>query len=253
MARPLLREKALWFLKHEVERNGQVIEQRTTHLSPVYYIPGLSSWLMSMGEFLHSGLEVQGIRQISWANQKAWQNCYAVFTCSEVWHNLLGKNPDCDAIQSKCCNYSCCWLWHLAQATRTCVPKGAQQNANKHNKNSLGFKTPKFIPICPGCAEGKMKSRSFPESQSHATSLFELVHSDLKSLLVESYHRFKYFIVFIDDKSSHMWTANLRRNLMHLKRSRTSRQWPESSMVQPSKDGESIKGGSLSTPILWIP
>ena len=71
--------------------------------------------------------------------------------------------------------------------------------------------TPKFIPICPGCAQGKMKSRSFPESQSHATRLFELVHSDLKSLPVESYHRFKYFIVFIDDKSSHMWMSNLRK------------------------------------------
>jgi len=41
--------------------------------------------------------------------------------------------------------------------------------------------------------------------------LFELVHSDLKSLLVESYHRFKYSVVFIDDKSSHMWMANLRK------------------------------------------
>jgi len=71
--------------------------------------------------------------------------------------------------------------------------------------------TPKFIPICPGCAKGKMKSQSFLESQSHATRLFELIHLDLKSLLVESYHRFKYFIVFIDDKSLHMWTANLRR------------------------------------------
>ena len=48
------------FLQHNVKRNGQVIEQQTTHLSPVYYIPGLSSRLMSMGEFLHSGLEVQG-------------------------------------------------------------------------------------------------------------------------------------------------------------------------------------------------
>jgi len=56
-----------------------------------------------------------------------------------------------------------------------------------------------------------MKSRSFLESQSHAMRLFELVHSDLKSLLVESYHWFKYFIVFIDDKSLHMWTANLRK------------------------------------------
>jgi len=71
--------------------------------------------------------------------------------------------------------------------------------------------TLKFIPVCPGCAKGKMKSRSFLESQSHATRLFELIHLDLRSLLVESYHRFKYFIVFIDDKFSHMWTANLRK------------------------------------------
>jgi len=35
--------KGTVFLKHEVERNGQVIEQRTMRLSPVYYIPGLSS------------------------------------------------------------------------------------------------------------------------------------------------------------------------------------------------------------------
>ena len=72
-------------------------------------------------------------------------------------------------------------------------------------------KTPKFIPICPSCAEGKMKSRSFLESQSCATRLFELIHSDLKSFLVESYHHFKYFTVFIDDKSSHMWMSNLRK------------------------------------------
>jgi len=29
-------------------------------LSPIYYMSGLSSQLMSMGEFLHSGLEVWG-------------------------------------------------------------------------------------------------------------------------------------------------------------------------------------------------
>jgi len=59
--------------------------------------------------------------------------------------------------------------------------------------------TLKFIPICPGCAQGKMKSKSFLESQSHAIRLFELIHLDLKSFPVESYHWFKYFIIFIDD------------------------------------------------------
>jgi len=51
--------KGTMFLKHKVERDGQVSEH-TTCLSPDYYIPGLSSRLMSMGEFLHSGLEVRG-------------------------------------------------------------------------------------------------------------------------------------------------------------------------------------------------
>ena len=53
-------------------------------------------------------------------------------------------------------------------------------------------------------------SKSFPESMSHATELFGLVHSDLKTLPVLSYHRYKYFIVFVDDMSSAYWINCLR-------------------------------------------
>jgi len=35
--------KGTVFLQHNVEINGRVIKQRTMCLSPVYYIPGLSS------------------------------------------------------------------------------------------------------------------------------------------------------------------------------------------------------------------
>jgi len=112
-----------------------------------------------------------------------------------------------------------------------------------HTQNFPWVQTPKVHPCLPRLAQGKMKSRSFLESQSCAMRLFELVHSDLKSLLVESYHQFKYFIVFIDDKSSHMWMSNLRKKSDASRASRTSRQWHKSSMVPPSKDGESIKGG----------
>jgi len=100
----------------------------------------------------------------------------------DIWHKQLG---------------------HVSPKALSKMPTGTQKFP--------WVKTLKFIPICPGCAQGKMKSRSFLESQSHAMRLFELVCSDLKSLPVESYHRFKYFIVFIDDKSSHMWMANLRK------------------------------------------
>jgi len=90
-------------------------------------------------------------------------------------------------------------------------PQRCSAKCQQAHKNSLGLKLRSSSLFCPSCAKGKMKSQSFPESQSCATRLFELIHLDLKSLPVESYHRFKYFIVVIDDKSSHMWTANLRK------------------------------------------
>ena len=69
----------------------------------------------------------------------------------------------------------------------------------------------KFSPeICSGCMEGKMMSKSFPDSESRASKNFELIHLDLKSLPVDSYHKYKYFIVFVDDKSSAYWIQCLK-------------------------------------------
>ena len=73
---------------------------------------------------------------------------------------------------------------------------------------------PKFeIPvehICPGCAQGKMPNKAFPPTETRAKEPFELIHSDLKSFPIDSYHKFKYSIVFYDDYTSHAWTINLR-------------------------------------------
>lgn len=58
--------------------------------------------------------------------------------------------------------------------------------------------------------EGKMTSKSFPDSETRASECFELIHSDLKSLPVDSYHKYKYFIVFVDDKSLAYWIQCLK-------------------------------------------
>jgi hypothetical protein len=68
---------------------------------------------------------------------------------------------------------------------------------------------PEHSPLCRGCAEGKLHSKSFPESDSQATKLFSIVHSDLKEFPVESYSRYKYLVSFIDDFSSHAWVILL--------------------------------------------
>ena len=65
------------------------------------------------------------------------------------------------------------------------------------------IKFPKNDPICQGCAEGKMPSASFPPSQSQATRPFEIVHTDIKSFPVLSYHKYKYIVTFLDDYTSH--------------------------------------------------
>ena len=70
---------------------------------------------------------------------------------------------------------------------------------------------PKRKQICSGCAKGKMRSKSFPESQSRASSPFDLIHSDLKEISMISYHKYKYFVTFIDDFSGHLWIGLLKK------------------------------------------
>ena len=48
-----------------------------------------------------------------------------------------------------------------------------------------------------------------PPSTTRATKPFEQIHSDLKSFLVLSYHKYKYFIVFLDDYTSYAWITLL--------------------------------------------
>ena len=50
----------------------------------------------------------------------------------------------------------------------------------------------------------------FPSTKTHAGKPFELAHSDLKSFPVESYHKYKYTVAFLNDFSSNAWTVNLR-------------------------------------------
>ena len=70
---------------------------------------------------------------------------------------------------------------------------------------------PKNLPVCEGCAKGKMHSCSFPENSAHATCPFERIHSDLKEFVVLSYHHHKYYISFINNYTSHSWISLLRK------------------------------------------
>ena len=80
----------------------------------------------------------------------------------------------------------------------------------KHLKDFPDVKIPSQDPICPGCQLGKQPNRLFPHIECRATMPFELIHSDLKSFEVESYHKYKYAIIYYDDYTSMTWVVCLR-------------------------------------------
>ena len=87
--------------------------------------------------------------------------------------------------------------------------KDVFQHACKHIKNLPDIEISNQVSICPGCAIGKLPNKSFPPNQQHATHMFELIHSGLKSFPTELYHCHKYIITFVDNFTSMAWTIPL--------------------------------------------
>jgi hypothetical protein len=80
----------------------------------------------------------------------------------------------------------------------------------KHIKDFPDVNIPSVESVCPGCQLGKQPNRPFSKNEVRATKPFELIHSDLKSFEVESYHKNKYAIVFYDDYTSMGWVLAIR-------------------------------------------
>ena len=95
----------------------------------------------------------------------------------------------------------------------TCLAQPSKEvllKARKHLKDFPEIEFPKEEYLCPGCAQGKMTNRFFPPSTRRASQPFKLIHSDLKSFHIDSYHKFRYVIILLDDYTSAAWTVNLR-------------------------------------------
>jgi len=89
------------------------------------------------------------------------------------------------------------------------------KNIIKHTfENTKGFdpkiSIPKDIPICTGCAQGKMQNKSFPISLKRANKPLDLIHADLLKLPIESYHKYKWCLTILDDYSSYAYLAFLQ-------------------------------------------
>ncbi|PIL27390.1 hypothetical protein GSI_10538 [Ganoderma sinense ZZ0214-1] len=67
-----------------------------------------------------------------------------------------------------------------------------------------------------------MPSQSHPIDYRRASKPFELIHVDLKSFPVPSYHKYQHEILLYDDYSSYAWSISLRTKDNALQ---STRQW----------------------------
>ena len=182
------------------------VDRKTVRINPIYHIPDLSCRLLSLGQFLRSGLFSRGsAREISLhEEEKEFLTFYPRSEEDSIYviRSLVGAkvsaqiktifNIDFEVLH--------CRLTHPSN--------DVLRKAGRHLKDFPEVQIPKEH-ICPGCAQGKMTNKSFPPSNIRATEAFEMIHSDLKSFPIESYRKYKYSIVFYDDYTSHAWTVNL--------------------------------------------
>ena len=203
------------FVKHQVISNdGLTSEQVVTRLYPVFHIPNLDVRLLLVGEFMfkHGSYihgDINSIGIFNHHNQKMIECLKRNRSETVYWltSNIEHSSPlrSIAGLTVHSVNYD---TMHKRFAHPS---KDVMSKVREHTLNfPKGLVIPKTVPICKGCAEGKMTSKSFPQSLTRAKKPFERIHSDLKSFPVDSYHRYKYFVSFLDDFSSHAWVVCLR-------------------------------------------
>jgi GAG-pre-integrase domain len=177
-------------LKHKVH-NTTV----TTRLHPVLYIPKLSVQLLSMGEFLQQGLSVTGDAHCI-SIQKDYK---VVLQCSPLFsgQTVYWLDASTEEVEHLKANTIYSVDYDLMHKHLGHLSKDVLTHAKDKTK---GFPQNLTIPekphVCPSCAKGKMPASSHPPSETRATKPFELIHSDIKSFPIVSYHKYKYFISF---------------------------------------------------------
>jgi Integrase core domain len=209
-----IKEKGAWIITHEVTHRGKK-QSITSRLYPVYYLPGLTHWLMSVGHLLNDGLELKGssssLEFSAGTSSTKWpllklnpyslgQNIYWLSARLTSRHAILAMSPvttvDYD-IMHRCFAY---------------LSKDVLRHASGNTQNfpsNMSF--PSTDPVCQGCAEGKMTRSLFPPSPRHSEAPFDKIHIDLKEFSVQSYSQYKFFILLFDDCTSYGWIVLLRR------------------------------------------
>jgi len=202
-----------------VEGSGMVLIQHVFHykgkshkellrLWEVLYIPRVIACFTSLVRLLKEGLHVYG--DAAGMNLFTRENNNVPLMRAEPWDSemlfwLKAEQPSLNGVESVFTTD-----YDLLHRRLGHPSKDMQKQTQQHTARLPDVKIPCKMPICPGCALGKMSQQPFPSLGKWAAHPLIKIHSDLKSFPIESYHQWKYFISFIDDNTSFAWVQFLR-------------------------------------------
>jgi hypothetical protein len=171
----------------------------------------MSTRLLSMGAFLQQGMRVMGnAHHITLYHQiQSYVQCKPIMN----GHPLYWLDAQSTPVEAQSAEMPLIYKvdYDLMHRRLGHPSKEVLRHAKDHTKGFPdGIKIPANSGLCPGCAQGKMPAASHPPSDTRAIAPFQRIHSDLKSFPIPSYHKYKYFIVFLDDYTSYAWISLLR-------------------------------------------
>jgi len=172
------------FITHTVLLHNSKAIKKTTRLQPIYYLNGLNTCLLSMGEFLNDEQLIFGDNhQLTFLRKKL-----PVLTCQPhiVGLTTFWLNSTIESVMSLsaktgtvyAADYS---IWHQRM--------GHPGDDILQKLPEMVKGAPKLITIpsakkpCEACAKGKMPLCPFSPSLSCAMESFQIVHSDLKDMI----------------------------------------------------------------------
>ena len=143
------------FLEHDVQGTHST-KRVVTRLYPVYFIPGLSIRLLSIGQLLSQGLEL-------WGNSSLLRfrkpNGRVILTChphqpGQTIFWLSGRLANDQSLLALSTVYSVDYdIMHRQFAHPS---KDVLRQASGHTQNFPKLMIPTIQSVCSGCAEGKM-------------------------------------------------------------------------------------------------
>jgi hypothetical protein len=174
-------------------------------LTAVYYIPRLTTNIISLGQLDDGGCDVHaqyGVLRIH--DDKGWLVARVKRSANQLYllHVKIGR-PLCLAV----CTCNDAWLWHeryrhlhfdaLGKLEQQGMVQGIPHIEHVHQ-------------LCADCITTKQKISPFPsQAKWQAEGLLDLVHGDLCGPILSVTPGGKYFLLLVDDKSRLMWLVLL--------------------------------------------